>query len=157
VLEDTIVALAGEVGEKRTRVLFELDVTSEGNWSHVVADVESAFGSVDARVENAGIIMFKDNLETTQADYERVLAVNLVDEFLGIKAVAPGMIARGGGSIVNIASVDGLKGPNGLGAYASSNGACNRLTKGRRHGIRSQGHSRQLGASWGRRHNHVEL
>jgi 3alpha(or 20beta)-hydroxysteroid dehydrogenase len=73
--------------------------------------------------------MFKSILETTKADFERVLGVNLVGELLGIKAVAPGMIARGRGSIINVSSVDGMKGANGLVAYASSKWGVRGLTK----------------------------
>jgi len=80
-------------------------------------------------VNNAGVLLFRSLLETSAEDYRRVLDINLVGEFLGIKAVAPGMIARGGGAIVNISSVDGMKGANGLAAYASSKWGVRGLTK----------------------------
>ena len=75
------------------------------------------------------MLMFRTLLETTLQEYERVLKVNLVGEFLGIKAVAPGMVERGRGSIINISSVDGMKGANGLAAYASSKWGVRGLTK----------------------------
>jgi 3alpha(or 20beta)-hydroxysteroid dehydrogenase len=87
------------------------------------------FGGVDVLVNNAGILMFKSLLQTTPEDYRRVIEVNLVGEFLGIQAVAPGMIDRGRGAIVNISSVDGMKGANGLAAYASSKWGVRGLTK----------------------------
>lgn len=127
VLEDAGQALAAELGDAAK--FWKLDVTSEEDWARVVAEVEATLGPVDALVNNAGILMFKSLLETTKADYERVLGVNLVGEFLGIKAVAPGMIARGKGSIVNISSVDGMKGANSLVAYASSKWGVRGLTK----------------------------
>ncbi|KPF92957.1 3-alpha-hydroxysteroid dehydrogenase [Novosphingobium sp. AAP83] len=127
VLDEAGEALALELGDSAR--FFKLDVTSEESWAQVVADVEGTFGPVDALVNNAGILMFKSILETTKADYERVLGVNLVGEFLGVKAVAPGMIARGKGAIVNISSVDGMKGANGLVAYASSKWGVRGLTK----------------------------
>lgn len=127
VLDEAGEALARELGDSAR--FFKLDVTSEESWAQVVADVETTFGPVDALVNNAGILMFKSILETTKADYERVLGVNLVGEFLGVKAVAPGMIARGKGAIVNISSVDGMKGANGLVAYASSKWGVRGLTK----------------------------
>jgi 3alpha(or 20beta)-hydroxysteroid dehydrogenase len=127
VLEERGQALAAELGEAAR--FWTLDVTSEESWAAVVAAVEAAFGGVDVLVNNAGILMFKSLLETTKADYERVLGVNLVGEFLGIKAVAPGMIARGRGSIVNISSVDGMKGANSLVAYASSKWGVRGLTR----------------------------
>lgn len=127
VLEAEGAALAAELGAAAR--FFRLDVTSEENWAEVVAAVEAGLGPVDVLVNNAGILMFKSLLETTKADYERVLGVNLVGEFLGIKAVAPGMIARGNGAIINISSVDGMKGANSLVAYASSKWGVRGLTK----------------------------
>lgn len=127
VLDEQGKALAAELGDAAR--FWHLDVTNEDEWNRVVAEVEAAFGKVDALVNNAGILMFKSILETTKADYERVLGVNLVGEFLGIKAVAPGMIKRGKGSIVNISSVDGMKGANSLVAYASSKWGVRGLTR----------------------------
>ncbi|MBB4613963.1 SDR family NAD(P)-dependent oxidoreductase [Novosphingobium taihuense] len=127
VLEAEGSALAAELGDAAR--FYRLDVTNEENWAKVVSAVEADLGPVSVLVNNAGILMFKSLLETTKADYERVLGVNLVGEFLGIKAVAPGMIARGKGSIVNISSVDGMKGANSLVAYASSKWGVRGLTK----------------------------
>lgn len=128
VLEAEGHALAAELGDAAR--FYRLDVTSEQNWSSVVQEGEADFGqSIDVLVNNAGILIFKSLLATTLADYERVLRVNLVGEFLGIKAVAPRMIARGKGSIVNISSVDGTKGANSLVAYASSKWGVRGLTK----------------------------
>lgn len=127
VLEEDGAALAAELGE--AACFYKLDVTSEEDWARVVAATEADLGPIDALVNNAGVLLFKSILETTKADYERVLGVNLVGEFLGIKAVAPGMIARGKGSIVNISSVDGMKGANSLVAYASSKWGVRGLTK----------------------------
>ena len=127
VLDDAGAALAAELGDS---VRFcRLDVTSEQAWADVVTKVEADLGPVDILVNNAGILLFKALLETSLEDYEKVLKVNLVGEFLGIKAVAPGMIARGKGSIVNISSVDGMKGANGLAAYASSKWGVRGLTR----------------------------
>ena len=120
-------ALAAELGDAAG--FWQLDVTSEDAWADVVAAVETQFGGIDVLVNNAGVLLFRSILETTKADYERVLGVNLVGEFLGIKAVAPGMIARGRGSIINISSVDGMKGANSLAAYASSKWGVRGLTK----------------------------
>ncbi|MFN3424115.1 MAG: SDR family NAD(P)-dependent oxidoreductase [Novosphingobium meiothermophilum] len=127
VLEAEGAALAAELGAAAR--FLRLDVTSEENWAEVVAAADAGLGPVDVLVNNAGILMFKSLLETTKADYERVLGVNLVGEFLGIKAVAPGMIARGKGAIINVSSVDGMKGANSLVAYASSKWGVRGLTK----------------------------
>ena len=127
VLDEAGAALARELGDAAR--FYHLDVTSEANWAEVVASAERDLGPVDVLVNNAGILLFKSLLETSLEDYQRVLGVNLVGEFLGIKAVAPGMIERGKGSIVNISSVDGMKGANGLAAYASSKWGVRGLTK----------------------------
>jgi len=126
-LEEEGMALAAELGD--TARFYRHDVTSEADWAALVAAVEADFGPVDILINNAGVLLFRTLLETSLADYERVLKVNLVGEFLGIKAVGPGMIARGKGAIVNVSSVDGMKGANGLGAYASSKWGVRGLTK----------------------------
>ncbi|MDB5978473.1 MAG: family oxidoreductase [Nevskia sp.] len=105
------------------------DVTDEASWANVVAKAIATFGKVDILVNNAGILLFKTLLDTSKADYERVLGVNLMGAFLGIKAVAPHMIERGNGSIVNVSSVDGMKGANSLGAYSSSKWGLRGLTR----------------------------
>lgn len=127
VLEDAGRALAAELGD--AAAFYRLDVTSEQSWADTLRAVEAGLGPVDVLVNNAGVLMFKSLMQTTLEDYRRVLDVNLVGEFLGIKAVAPGMIARGNGAIVNISSVDGMKGANGLAAYASSKWGVRGLTK----------------------------
>ncbi len=126
-LEAEGAALAAELGANAR--FWNHDVTSEAAWAALVSEVEAAFGGLDVLVNNAGIIIFKGLLDTSADDFRRVLDVNLVGEFLGIKAVAPGMIARGKGSIINISSVDGMKGANCLVAYASSKWGVRGLTK----------------------------
>ena len=119
--------LAQEIGANAT---FEhLDVSDEANWARVVEKAIARFGQVDILVNNAGILLFKTLLETTKAEYERIIDVNLMGQFLGIKAVAPHMIGRGKGSIVNVSSTDGMKGANGLSAYSSSKWGVRGLTR----------------------------
>ena len=120
-------ALAAELGD--AACFYPHDVTSEESWAALVRNVEKDLGAVDVLVNNAGVLLFKTLLDTSLADYERILKVNLVGEFLGIKAVAPGMVERGRGSIINLSSVDGMKGANGLAAYASSKWGVRGLTK----------------------------
>jgi 3alpha(or 20beta)-hydroxysteroid dehydrogenase len=105
------------------------DVTDEDSWTRIIAATESAFGPVDVLVNNAGILMFKTIAETTRAEFQRVLDVNLVGCFLGTRLVGAGMVARGRGSIVNISSVDGMKAANGLSAYNASKWAVRGFTK----------------------------
>ena len=127
VLEDAGNALAAELGENAR--FYRHDVSSEADWAAIVAKVEADLGPVDILVNNAGILLFQSLLDTTLEQYQRVLNVNLTGSFLGIKAVAPGMIARGKGSIVNISSADGMKGANGLAAYSSSKWGVRGLTR----------------------------
>ncbi len=127
VLDDAGTALAAELGDAAQ--YHHLDVTDEAAWAAVVARVEAESGQIDVLVNNAGVLLFKSLLQTSLENYRRVLDVNLIGTFLGIKAVAPGMIARGAGAIVNISSVDGMKGGNGIAAYASSKWGVRGLTK----------------------------
>ena len=126
-LEAEGAALAQELGDAARFV--RLDVTCAQSWADTVRLAEDTFGPVDVLVNNAGVLLFKSLLQTTPEDYRRVIEVNLVGEFLGIQAVARGMIERGHGAIVNISSVDGMKGANGLAAYASSKWGVRGLTK----------------------------
>ena len=127
VLDEAGQALAAELGAQAT--FMHHDIADEAAWQQVLDAAMTRFGRVDVLVNNAGILLFLTLLETTKADYERILSVNLTGMFLGIRTIAPQMIANGGGSIVNISSVDGMKGANGLAAYASSKWGARGLTK----------------------------
>jgi len=117
------------------------DVTSESDWAAAVAATVDAFGRLDVLVNNAGILQHASIDEMTLADFRRVLEVNLVGCWLGIKhAIAP-MTAAGGGSIVNISSIEGFAGAAGLSAYSASKFGVRGLTRTAaqelaRHGIR---------------------
>lgn len=116
ILEDEGAALAAELGDA-VRFLRH-DVTSEQDWQRVVEAAIDAFGHIDILVNNAGVLAFSPILEMSLADFRRVLDINLVGEWLGLKTV--GRVIRDGGSIINIASVNGLKGAAGLSAYTAS-------------------------------------
>ncbi|MFP5305232.1 MAG: SDR family NAD(P)-dependent oxidoreductase [Gammaproteobacteria bacterium] len=120
-------ALAGEIGAASAYV--HHDVTDEASWSALIERTEGLFGPVDVLVNNAGVLLFKTIAETTKADFQRVIDVNLVGCFLGTRLVGARMVARGRGSIVNISSVDGMKAANGLGAYCASKWAVRGFTK----------------------------
>lgn len=87
------------------------------------------FGRLDALVNNAGIAIFKPLLETTQADWDRVLAVNLTGPFLCTQAAAPLMRDNGGGAIVNITSISALRASTLRTAYGTSKAGLAHLTK----------------------------
>jgi 3alpha(or 20beta)-hydroxysteroid dehydrogenase len=107
----------------------ELDVTSELQWARALEHARERFGPVTILVNNAGIMVRAPLVETSLADFEHVLRVNLVGQFLGIRAVVPQMCAAGGGSIVNVSSVAGLIGTSGRSAYSASKWGIRGLTK----------------------------
>lgn len=126
-LEADGAAVALELGENAR---FErLDVSSEDAWMALVERITAEWGAPDVLVNNAGIVHPAAILDLRKTDFERVLGINLIGAWLGIKATAPGMIAKGKGSIVNICSSSALWGMNGLAAYSSSKWAMRGLTK----------------------------
>ncbi len=113
-----------------TRALaVECDVADAAQVARAVAAIDKAFGRIDALVNNAGIAVFKPVLETTLAEWERVLAVNLSGPFICTQACAPIMLRNGGGSVVNIASISGLRASTLRVAYGTSKAALIHLTK----------------------------
>lgn len=127
VKEDAGKALAAELGGRA--VFKKLNVASEAEWADVVAFAVEKFGRIDALVNNAGIIHFSDIENMAEADFDRVLAVNVKGPFLGMKHTGKVMKKAGKGAIVNISSIDGYRGPNALGAYVASKWAIRGLTK----------------------------
>jgi 3alpha(or 20beta)-hydroxysteroid dehydrogenase len=118
-------ALASELGEN---VLFiKQNVTNAEEWQAVVAKAEEAFGPVNVLVNNAGITMAKSILETTEEEYRRIVDINQVSVFLGMKTVIPSMQKAGGGSIVNISSINGIVG--GAVGYTDTKFAVRGITK----------------------------
>jgi 3alpha(or 20beta)-hydroxysteroid dehydrogenase len=119
--------VAAEIGGSAQYV--HLDVRQESDWASAVAAAEKSFGGVDILVNNAAILLLQAFDKTTRDDFLRIIEVNQLGPFLGMQAVLPSMKTRGGGSIVNISSTDGLKGMNGVSAYASSKWGVRGLTK----------------------------
>lgn len=125
ILEEEGQALAQELGENVK--FLTLDVTKAANWNEVVTETEKAFGSVNVLVNNAGISMSKSIDEITEEEYRRIVNINQVSVFLGMKAVIPSMKKGGGGSIVNISSMNGLVG--GAIGYTDTKFAVRGMTK----------------------------
>jgi 3alpha(or 20beta)-hydroxysteroid dehydrogenase len=119
--------LAKELGDGA--VFCRHDVTSEDDWESAVAAARTAFGPVDVLVNNAGILMFAELTATSLQDYERVIRINQVGTFLGMRSVVASMGEAGGGSIVNTSSIEGLGGMPFLVAYSSSKFAIRGMTK----------------------------
>jgi len=113
---DTTLAIAGDVADPRTG-------------SDAIAQIAKRFGRLDALVNNAGIAIFKPILEVTYEDWLRVLAVNLNGPFLMTQAAAPLMRDTGGGAIVNITSISGLRASTLRTAYGTSKAGLAHLTK----------------------------
>ena len=127
VLGDEGRALASELGD--AAVFMHLDVSEEPSWRSLVEQTVERFGRIDVLVNNAAVLVFGAVDELPKQQFERALAINLTGTFLGIRAVAPIMKKQRAGSIVNISSVDGLRGVNALAAYVSSKWGVRGLTK----------------------------
>ncbi len=121
-------AVAAGLDEKSCRYVHH-DVTSEADWAAAVAAALDTFGRLDALVNNAGVLAFARITDMPLADFRRILEVNVVGCWLGVKAVIEPMKAAGGGSIVNISSIEGFTGAAGLSAYSASKFAIRGMTK----------------------------
>ena len=120
--------VAAGLGEESCRYLHH-DVTSEDDWAAAVALAQDAFGRLDVLVNNAGILKFAPIADMPLADFRQVLDVNAVGCWLGMKAAIEPMKRAGGGSIVNISSIEGFTGAEGLSAYTASKFAIRGMTK----------------------------
>lgn len=127
ILEEEGKALADELGENAR--FMKHDVTSEEQWKQVVAETENVFGPVNILVNNAGIVMVKEIEELSEAEYRKVIDINQVGVFLGMKCVLPSMKKNDSGSIINISSINGLRGSAGTIGYDASKFAVRGMTK----------------------------
>ena len=126
-LDDRGGATAGELGpgaEYR-----HLDVTSEADWAAVVGEVRAREGRIDVLVNNAAVLHLATIDMTTADAFERIWRVNALGPFLGTRAVLPSMRAAGGGSVVNLGSIDSVTGTSLTSAYTMSKFALRGLTK----------------------------
>jgi len=106
-----------------------LDVTSEEAWLRAVRTAEDVFGGLDVLVNNAAVLHLGALEDTSAAEFERLMRVNQLGTFLGIRSATPPMKRAGRGSIVNISSVDGLSAKNGVMAYAATKWAVRGMTR----------------------------
>jgi NAD(P)-dependent dehydrogenase (short-subunit alcohol dehydrogenase family) len=117
------------IGKPDATLAITCDVADAKGVTRALATVAEKFGRLDALVNNAGIAIFKPILEVTYEDWSRVLAVNLTGPFLCTQAAAPLMRDSGGGAIVNITSISGLRASTLRAAYGTSKAGLAHLTK----------------------------
>ncbi len=110
-------------------VYVHLDVTSEEDWRNAIGQAVSRFGKLDILVNNAGIYPPASIEDTTEELWDRIMDINGKGVFLGTKLAIPEMRKAGGGSIINISSVAGLRASAGAAAYGASKGAVRLLAK----------------------------
>jgi 2-deoxy-D-gluconate 3-dehydrogenase len=122
-------AARAAAGLGRRALAIPADVAVPEEVERAVARALEAFGAVDVLVNNSGVALVKPFVDTSPEEWARVLAVNLTGAAHCCRAVAPGMIARGRGKIVNVASVLGARGLPGYAAYSASKGGLLALTR----------------------------
>jgi NAD(P)-dependent dehydrogenase (short-subunit alcohol dehydrogenase family) len=105
------------------------DVADAAGVAAAIAALSKRFGRLDALVNNAGVAVFAPLLETSDADWSRIMAVNLTGPFLCAKAAAPLMREHGGGAIVNITSISAVRASTLRSAYGTSKAGLAHLTK----------------------------
>jgi len=105
------------------------DVSEPKQVKAAIAKVVRRFRRIDALVNNAGVALFKPILKTTAKEWSRVLDVNLSGPFFCTQACAPIMLKNGGGAVVNITSISGLRASSLRVAYGTSKAALDHLTK----------------------------
>lgn len=127
VLDDEGELVAKDLGDRA--IYLHHDVADEGDWRTVIEATAATFGPVDVLVNNAGVFRVAAMTETSLDEYLRIVTINQIGTFLGMKAVAGTMTARRSGSIVNISSVAGLSGSAGTIAYTASKFAVRGMTK----------------------------
>jgi 3alpha(or 20beta)-hydroxysteroid dehydrogenase len=127
ILDDLGSALASELGG--AALFVHLDVSDEAQWGHCRQQAIDRFGQIDVLVNNAAVLHLAPIEETKLEDWDRLIRVNQTGVFLGIKTIAPALREAGGGSIVNVSSIDGLEGMNYVGAYSATKWALRGLTK----------------------------
>lgn len=120
-------ALAETLGA-RTRFV-ELDVRSEPSWTEAAGEAQEFLGEINGLVNNAAVFWMGQLVEMPVETAEQLLDVNLLGPLLGTRTIAPRMASTGGGSIVNIASIDAMKAMNSIAAYVATKWGLRGLTK----------------------------
>lgn len=123
-------AVVDEIEKFGGQVIFvEQDVTQEKDWHRAIAETEKAYGKLDILVNNAGVGEGKNIEDISLEEWRWVMSVNLDGVFLGTKYAIEAMKKNGGGSIINMSSIEGIVGDSRMVAYDSSKGGLRTLTK----------------------------
>ena len=125
----TLQATAAALNDPGRVLAVACDVSNPDQVAAATAQVVARFGRIDALVNNAGVAVFKPIGQTTFEEWQTVLATNLNGPFLCTQAIAPVMLKTGGGSVVNIASISGMRASTLRVAYGTSKAALIHLTK----------------------------
>jgi len=112
-----------------TAMYVKQDVSIEDDWKRLLDETRSKYGTPDVLVNNAGIYIIEDLARTTVDQWKKLMSINAMGVFLGMKHFAPAMADKGGGAIVNISSVAGMVGVPGHVLYSASKGAVLTMTK----------------------------
>ena len=126
---DVLAKSASALDRPDATMALTCDVSDANAVASAFDKIERRFGRLDALVNNAGVAVFAPLMETSDADWSRVLAVNLTGPFLCTKAAVPLMRIHGGGAIVNITSISGLRASTLRSAYGTSKAGLAHLTK----------------------------
>lgn len=132
VITDIQAELGTETANEHQLEFLEQDVTDEESWAQVVQDFETLHGGLDILVNSAGILGPMEQVspvDTTLADWKRIFSVNVEGVFLGCRAAIPLMTRSGGGTIINISSIAGLRATPYATAYGASKAAVRQFTR----------------------------
>jgi 3alpha(or 20beta)-hydroxysteroid dehydrogenase len=127
ILDDEGKALADELGDAARYV--HLDVTEADQWDAAVATAVGDFGLLNVLINNAGIVALGQIGKFDMAKWQKVIDVNLTGTFLGMQASVEAMKAAGGGSIINVSSIEGMRGAVMVHPYVASKWAVRGITK----------------------------
>ncbi|MCV7079396.1 glucose 1-dehydrogenase [Mycobacterium szulgai] len=127
ILDEEGEALAREIGGTARYV--HLDVTQLEQWEAAVATATGEFGKLDVLVNNAGIVAAGPLREFRMDKWQKVIDVNLTGTFLGMRVAVDPMTAAGGGSIINVSSIEGIRGAPMVHPYVASKWAVRGITK----------------------------
>lgn len=115
------------MGEKAK--FLEHDVTKSDDWQKVVEQTEQTFGPIDILINNAGVVTSTKIEDLTEEVYRKVIDINQVGTFLGMKTALPSLKKSGNASIINLSSINGLRGGEGTAPYDASKFAVRGMTK----------------------------